>query len=243
MLGRLKYLLWGWRERRRVREAFSEYLSPALVDQLARDPDALKLHGETRDVTVMVCGLQGFVTISERLKDELQTLSALHNGFLTPMTDRILQNGGTIDRFMGGRILAFWNAPIETEGHPAAACRAALAMRGALSELNADPPDLGPIASQLLPLRFSIGLDTGPCAVGNFGSEQRFDYSAYGEPVSRAERLEVLASEYDVDILVTDAVRRAAPDFAVSELGRISAGQTEQDTVPLFALLGEAGER
>ena len=90
MLGRLKYLLWGWRERRRVREAFSEYLSPALVDQLARDPDALKLHGETRDITVMVCGLQGFVAISERLNDELQP-PQLH---ISPHVDAPCTQGG-----------------------------------------------------------------------------------------------------------------------------------------------------
>src|SRR5690606_21141458 len=125
-------------QRQRVRSAFRQYLSPALVDQLAREPGRLVLGGESREMTVLFSDVRGFTAISERLQGHPQELTRLMNRLLTPLSGAILDNQGTIDKYMGDAIMAFWNAPLRDDDHARNACRAALAMQAALARLNAE---------------------------------------------------------------------------------------------------------
>ncbi|PLX36067.1 MAG: adenylate/guanylate cyclase domain-containing protein [Hyphomicrobiales bacterium] len=216
------------RARRRIRTAFSRYLAPDLVDELADDPARLVLGGEIRPLTVLFCDIRGFTTLAEGL--DAEALTAIINGFLTPMTDVILSNRGTIDKYMGDAVMAFWNAPMDDADHAVHACRAALVMRDELAALNTrragDPITVG------------IGLNSGPCCVGNLGSEQRFDYSAIGDTVNIASRLEDLTKTYGVTTIAGDDTVAEAPGFAWLELDRIRAkGKTE--AVTLYALAGD----
>ena len=211
------------REKREVRTAFSQYLAPAMVERLAADPSQLKLGGETREMTFLFCDVRGFTTISEGYKSDPQALTRLINKFLTPMTDRILASRGTIDKYMGDCIMAFWNAPLDDPAHPVNACRAALAMRSELVELNkriaVEDEQAG---RRHIPLAIGIGLNSGSVVVGNMGSDQRFDYSVLGDAVNLASRLEGQSKTYGVDIVVGETTRAAAPGFAYLELDLIA---------------------
>ncbi|MSP49427.1 MAG: adenylate/guanylate cyclase domain-containing protein [Alphaproteobacteria bacterium] len=211
------------REKREVRTAFSQYLAPAMVERLASDPSQLKLGGETRDMTFLFCDVRGFTTISESFKSDPQALTRLINRFLTPMTDAILAKRGTIDKYMGDCIMAFWNAPLDDRDHSANACRAALVMRAELVALN------GRLAAEaekegrrFLALAIGIGLNSGNAVVGNMGSDQRFDYSVLGDAVNLASRLEGQSKTYGVDIVVGETTKAAAPGFAYLELDLIA---------------------
>lgn len=226
-------------EKRYVRSAFSQYLSPALVEQLANDPDRLRLGGEKRDMTMLFCDVRGFTTISEIFKSDPQGLTRLINRFLTPLTDVILANRGTIDKYMGDCIMAFWNAPLDDPDHAANACRAALRMFDALTEVNERlASEASPGAQPLPPLRIGAGLNSGEVVVGNMGSEQRFDYSVLGDAVNLASRLEGQSKNYGVGIVIGEETQRRAPGFATLELDLIAVkGKTE--AIRIFALLGD----
>ena len=192
-------LLLSERDERFVRRAFGLYLAPAMVDRLAEAPDRLKLGGEERELTILFCDIRGFTTLSEGL-DPVE-LTTLLNDFLTPMTRALMERGATIDKYMGDAIMAFWNAPLDQPDHAARAIDGMLAMRGALEELNA-------VARR--PIAIGVGLNTGPCCVGNLGSEQRFNYSAIGDAVNVASRIEGLTKAYGLDNLVAAETVRAA---------------------------------
>jgi adenylate cyclase len=217
------------RERERVRQAFGQYLAPALVEQLARDPKKLKLGGEVRELTLLFLDLRGFTAMSERLTAE--EVTRFLNRFLTPMTEAVMAHGGTVDKYMGDALMAFWNAPLDQPDHAARACRAALAVRGRFAALKAElgAPELG----------IGVGLNTGPASVGNMGSTQRFDYSAIGDTVNTASRLEGLSKLYGLDIVAGEGVRAAAPELAWLELDRVRVvGKSRPVTV--HTLLAEA---
>lgn len=216
------------REKRFVRNAFGHYLSPTLVERLAHDPAALKLGGETRELTVLFSDIRGFTGLSEKLQPD--ELTALLNGFLTPMTEILLQSEATIDKYMGDAIMAFWNAPLPIEVHPAKACAAALAMVEGLERMN---------TSRATPLKIGIGLNTGIACVGNLGSTQRFSYSAIGDAVNLASRVEGLTKQYGVAILVTEDVRAAAGSLAFLEIDLVRV-VGRLGPVPVHALLGNA---
>lgn len=224
-------------ERRRVRVAFSRYLAPTLVTQLANSPERLKLGGEMREMTLMFCDIRGFTTISERF--DAQGLTSFINRFLTPMTDVILASHGTIDKYMGDAIMAFWNAPLDDPEHVAHACHAALAMRAKLVELNDQwrqeaEEDRKPYSD----VHIGIGINTGVCCVGNMGSDQRFDYSVLGDDVNLASRLEGQSKTYGVDIVMGERTAAVAPSLATLELDLIRVkGKTHP--VHVFALLGD----
>ncbi len=228
------------RRRKQVSQAFGRYLSPVLVQQLARSPDRLKLGGELRDMTIMFADVRGFTSLSERLRDDPEALTSLINRFLTPMTDSVLEFGGTIDKYIGDCVMAFWNAPLPDERHAANACGAALAMLAALARLNeelaAAPSDAShPIAG--LRLDMGIGINTGRCIVGNMGSLRRFDYSVLGDPVNLASRLEAQSKNYGMPVILSEFTRRLAPDYAALELDLIAVkGKTE--AVRVFGLMG-----
>ena len=216
------------REKQQVRDAFGHYLAPALVERLADDPRALRLGGETRELTVLFSDIRGFTALSETLDPD--ELTALLNGFLTPMTEVLLSSEATIDKYMGDAVMAFWNAPLDIAGHPRKACLAALAMLEALDRLN---------AGRAAPLAIGIGLHTGPACVGNLGSAQRFSYSAIGDGVNLASRVEGLTKTYGVAVLVTEATRTAAGDLAFLEVDRVRVVGRDR-AVTVFALLGDA---
>lgn len=183
------------REKRYIRNAFGHYLAPSLVSRLSDEPSALKLGGELKELTLLFCDIRGFTSLSEGLDPE--GLTKLLNDFLTPMTDELLQSGATIDKYMGDAIMAFWNAPLPVDDHRAAARRAALAMMHRLETLNAETG---------ANINIGIGLNTGECCVGNLGSLQRFNYSAIGDAVNVAARIESITKAYGLPILFADTV-------------------------------------
>lgn len=223
-------------ERRQVRNAFSRYMSPVMVERLARDPGQLRLGGETRELTLLFCDLRGFTTISEEY--DAEALTSLVNRFLTPITRITLEHGGTIDKYMGDAMMAFWNAPLDNEHHAVDAAKAALLIRDCLAPLNAElAAEAAAQGREPRPLKVGIGLNTGKACVGNMGSEQRFDYSALGDEVNLASRLEGLSKQYGVDIVIGSRTCAALRDFTTIELDRIRVvGKTAPVTV--HGLLG-----
>ncbi|MEZ5775481.1 MAG: adenylate/guanylate cyclase domain-containing protein [Hyphomicrobiaceae bacterium] len=224
-------------ERRRVRSAFSHYMAPAMVEELARRPDKLRLGGENRHMTLLFADVRGFTTLSEGL--DAQSLTRFVNRLFSPLSNEILANRGTIDKYMGDAVMAFWNAPLDDPAHARNACRAALAMLKALERLNREwvaealaagrPPK---------PVSIGVGLNTGECCVGNLGSDQRFDYSVIGDIVNAASRIEGLTKGYRVPIIVGEATAKEADGLAFLELDRVNLrGKTERTRI--FALLGD----
>ena len=374
------------RQRRYIRQTFGQYLSPALVNQLADDPGKVRLGGDTREMTFMFSDVRGFTSISENFQDDPQGLTALINRFLTPMTNAVLRQSGTVDKYMGDCIMAFWNAPLEDPRHATHACQAALDMHKALEKLNAElrqeaagdtaqaahtdyslakryslgiggesdavkafelfkreaeqgfanaqyslgkayrdgagvEADLAAAAkwflaaaeqgyakaqrhigtrlargvgverddvqalmwltlagqaglaaaeegrkrliknmttaqiteaeqwarlwrprvsgARAIKLEIGVGLNTGPCVVGNMGSEQRFDYSVLGDAVNLAARLEGQSKNYGVGIVISEETRNQAPEFAAIELDLIAV-KGKREAVRIFGLVGDA---
>ncbi len=237
LVGSLQNYLHSEAQRRRVRGAFSRYLAPALVDELATHPEKLRLGGEMREMTLLFSDVRGFTSISERLDPE--ALTHLINAFLTPMTEIILASRGCIDKYMGDCVMAFWNAPLDDPEHPAHACEAALAMLQALAQLNARLAAGDPVLGRPLPpLAIGIGLNTGLCCVGNMGSDQRFDYSVIGDEVNLASRLEGQSARYGVPIVIGENTRARVPGFAALELDRIRV-KGKSRPVRIHALMGD----
>lgn len=224
-------------ERKHVRDAFGLYISPDFMQELTENPDKLKLGGEIRDLTIMFTDIRRFTSISEGLSPE--ELIQLMNDFLTPMSDLVMKHRGTIDKYMGDAMMAFWNAPLDDAEHAANACRAALKMQAALDpineqvELRAKEKGEEPIL-----LKAGIGLNTGPCAVGNMGSRQRFAYSTLGDAVNLASRLEGQTKSYDVGILAGESTYDAVPGFAFLELDLLQV-KGKLKPVKVYALLGD----
>ena len=189
-------------ERGEIRKAFSTYLSPDLVAEISKNPEKLKLGGERREVTVLFADIRGFTTMSEGYKDKPEELTVLLNDLLTPLTREIMDQKGTIDKYMGDAIMAFWNAPVDVPNHPRIACEVAIAMMIALEVLNKELMSHERISQ---PLKIGIGLNTGEVTVGNLGSEQRFDYSCLGDAINLGARLEGLSKAYGVPIVIGEA--------------------------------------
>jgi adenylate cyclase len=223
----LNYRLTETRQRE-VREAFSRYMSPHYVAELARNPEKLKLGGEIKQITVMFCDIRGFTTLSEGLSSE--QLGHLINEFLTPMTDIIMAHKGTIDKYIGDCIMAFWNAPLDDPDHAKNAVVAAQDMRERLVELNEAWLEEGRPE-----LHIGIGVNTGECSVGNFGSHQRFNYSLLGDPVNLSSRLEGLTKQYGVDLIIGEDTAARLDDPGLIELDLVAVkGKTR--AVRIFTL-------
>ena len=191
------------RLRKQIKKQFEHYLDPAMVKKLQKDPSLLKLGGETREMTFLFSDIRGFTPISEKYKGNPEGLTKLINRFLTCMTDVIIANGGTIDKFMGDCIMAFWNAPIENSKHRELAVKSAVEMTVALAELN-----MHLHAEGLPKINIGIGINTGQALVGNMGSEQRFDYSVIGDAVNLASRLESSSKTLKQTIVIGDETRK-----------------------------------
>jgi adenylate cyclase len=237
LVGTLVVFLRTERERNRVRHAFSHYMAPALVERLADDPSRLKLGGETRDMTLLFSDVRGFTGISEGL--DAEELTRFLNSLFTPLSNIILDEQGTIDKFMGDAVMAFWNAPLDDSAHPSHACSAALRMMREMETLNERWREEAEAKGRpFKPVRLGIGLNTGICCVGNLGSETRFDYSVIGDNVNVASRLEGQSKTYDVGTVVGESTTARAPDFAFLELDLLKVkGKTEATRA--FALLGD----
>lgn len=223
-------------ERRQVRDAFGLYISPDFMKELTSDPDKLQLGGEIKPLTVMFTDIRSFTTISEGLTPT--ELIQLMNDFLTPMSDLVMQNRGTIDKYMGDAMMAFWNAPLDDENHERNACISALQMNAALVPINeAVKKKAEEIGKEPVLLNAGIGINTGPCAVGNMGSKQRFAYSTLGDAVNLASRLEGQTKNYGVNILIGQETFNAIPDFAALEFDLIQV-KGKSEPVHIYALLG-----
>jgi len=171
--------------KQQIKKQFEHYLAPAMVQKLQKNPDLLKLGGETRNMTFLFCDIRGFTPISEKYKGNPEGLTKLINRFLTKMTDVIISHGGTIDKFMGDCIMAFWNAPLDVDNHAELAVQSAKVMMDELKMLNMQLK-----VEELPEIKIGIGINTGEALVGNMGSDQRFDYSVIGDDVNLASRLE-----------------------------------------------------
>jgi adenylate cyclase len=226
-------------QRRQIRSAFGQYLSPAFVEQLAQSPEKLKLGGEERDMTIMFSDMRGFTTISETYKNNPQGLTALMNRLLTPLTNAILARKGTIDKYMGDAVMAFWNAPLDDREHQLNACNAAIDMLDRIDELNKQREQEAKEAGQaFVPLKIGVGVNTGNCVVGNMGSDTRFNYSVFGDAVNLASRLEGQTKEYGFPIIVGSKTVQAVKDnFAILEIDFIMVkGKKEPEVV--YAVVG-----
>jgi len=225
-------------EKRRVRGQFSQYMSPELVDQLAREPDRLKLGGETRMMTILFCDLRGFTTISEQFKTDPQGLTQLINKFLTPMTAIIRSQKGTIDKYIGDCIMSFWNAPLDDPDHADNACRSVLLMHEGMVRLNEELEAEAKAAGRRhVPLAIGIGLNSGEVVAGNMGSDQRFDYTVLGDAVNLSSRLEGQSKTYGVGTVIGEVTRQMAPSFAHLELDLIAV-KGKKEAVRIYTVFG-----
>jgi adenylate cyclase len=221
-------------QRTQIRHAFGQYLAPALVEQLAQSPEKLVLGGEQREMTILFSDVRGFTTFAEIYKNDPQGLTTLMNRFLTPLTNAIIDRMGTIDKYMGDAIMAFWNAPLDDPAHEVNACEAALDMLYRLKTLNHQREQEAAASGALFtPIEIGIGINTGQCVVGNMGSDLRFDYSVLGDSVNLASRLEGQCKTYGLPIIIGSKTALAVKErFALLEIDFIAVkGKKDPDVV------------
>ncbi|KKB13063.1 hypothetical protein VE25_03985 [Devosia geojensis] len=212
-------------DRRKLRNAFAYYVAPSLLAEIEENADTLRLGGEVRDLTVMFCDVRNYTSISERMRPE--DVLGLLNRLFDRLAHCITTERGTIDKFMGDAIMAFWNAPLDVPHHPRRACRAALAMRDAVAALNAS--EVGE------PIAIGIGISSGEALVGNMGSSERFDYSCVGDTVNVASRIEGACKVVHYGILVSEATAAAICDMAVLPAGHVHLrGVSEPQSVHIL---------
>lgn len=235
------------RKRREIRGAFGQYVSPDVVNQLSNEPGMLKLGGQTRELTILFSDVRGFTTISESFRHDPAGLTLLMNRFLTVLSNAILHQGGTIDKFMGDAVMAFWNAPLDKKDHAHASCRAAIKMLADVQKLNDEAEreyearaDKSRVFHRI---NVGIGINSGLCVVGNMGSDARFDYTALGDAVNLASRLEGQSKPYGVSIVLgNNTAERVLDDFALLELDLIRVkGKNEPERI--FGLFGDEAVR
>ena len=216
-------------ERRKVRNAFSQYMSPVMVEKLAQSNKSLKLGGERREMTFLFSDIRGFTAISEKYKDDPESLTVLINSILTVLSDEVLDQDGTIDKYMGDCIMAFWNAPSEDPFHREKSIEAAFKMSEALNKLNESLDRKGENK-----LSIGIGINSGECIVGNMGSEKRFDYTVLGDAVNLASRLEGQSGNYGMQIILgEETIKKISKDeYFKFELDLISVkGKSEPTSI------------
>ena len=223
------------RQKAFLKHAFRHYLSHEVIEEMLRNPAQLQLGGERRELTILFSDLQGFSTFSERL--DPQELTALLNDYLSDMTDIIMEEGGTLDKYEGDAIIAFWNAPVEQPDHAARACRAALRCHRRLDERRQEF-----IERTGVELKARIGINTGPVVVGNMGSRKRFNYTVLGDAANLASRLEGANKAFGTFLMASEYTWRQASDAVMGrEIGllRVVGRKTP---VRVFELMGFAGE-
>jgi adenylate cyclase len=214
-------------ERSRVRGAFAQYLSPEMVNRLAESSESLVLGGEKKEMTFLFSDIRGFTKISEQYKDDPEALTQLINQLLTVLSNAILDHGGTIDKYMGDCIMAFWNAPTDQTNHRQLAIEAAHSMNDALSKFNEEVK-----GSLNFKLEIGIGINSGECIVGNMGSDKRFDYTVLGDAVNLASRLESQSSNYGLHMIVGENTYMNDSAFYMIEIDKIAVkGKSSAETI------------
>ncbi|MEH6475497.1 MAG: adenylate/guanylate cyclase domain-containing protein [Sneathiella sp.] len=229
-------------QRSQIRSAFAHYLSPAMVSRLMESPDQLQLGGEVRTMSFLFCDIRGFTGISEQFNDDPKGLTKLINDFLTPMTDIILTHGGTIDKYMGDCIMAFWNAPLDDPEHQKNAVEAAKLMHIELNNVN-EKTRLKAEAEgrKFIPINVGIGINSGQCVVGNMGSEQRFDYSVLGDAVNLAARLEGQCKAYGMETIIGPDTAAEVNQTTIMELDLIAV-KGKSEAVRIYGCLEKEAE-
>ena len=222
------------RERRFIKNVFRHYLSPEVIERIIEDPSLLRLGGERREITSFFSDLAGFTSISEALSPE--DLVRLLNTYLSNMTEIILDSGGTLDKYEGDAIIAFWNAPLDHDDHATRACLAALRCQQRLDELR---PDFQDQYGHSIYMR--IGVNSGPAVVGNMGSHRRFDYTAMGDTINLAARLEGAGKQYRVSTLISENTYDLAKESVVAREVDIIRVVGKEKPVKVYELIGEKG--
>ena len=219
--------------KQQIKKQFGTYLSPDMVLILQKNPELLRLGGETKKLSILFADIRGFTPISEQYKTDPQGLTTLINRFLTPMTNLIMSEKGTIDKYMGDCIMAFWNAPVNVDNHEEQAVKSALEMVDKLSELNVELEGEGK-----LPIKIGIGINTGEVVVGNMGSDNRFDYSILGDAANLASRLEGQSKGYGVTIILGEDTAKAVDNELFNiELDKIAV-KGKKEAIRIFTVLG-----
>ena len=224
------------KEGRKLRGVFGHYVSPAILAEIESNPRALKLGGEIRDVTVMFVDIENFTPLSEKLKPE--DLVHVINTLLDACSKAILAERGTIDKYIGDAVMAFWNAPVPVADHQYHAARAALGIRHAMADLNKQP-ELATLLKALgaKPLAVRVGLASGPACVGNMGSTERFDYSVLGETVNTASRAEGTCKRIGHDITIAGDISARTATLACLYAGKVPM-KGKSLVQPIHALIG-----
>ena len=218
------------RSKRELANLFGTYVQPELVDEMVKDPLSYSMKATNKELTVMFCDMRGFTKMSETM--EPTKLQELLNAVFSRLTDVIQANRGTIDKYMGDCVMAFWGAPVETPNHAQLAVKTALEMSAAIRKINEEHRAAG-----IPEIGIGIGLNSGPMCVGDMGSDIRRSYTVIGDAVNLGSRLEGLSKVYGVDIVVSETTRRLAPEFAWQELDKVRVKGKDQ-AVAIFYPLG-----
>ena len=225
-----------FRLKQQIKKQFGTYLSPALVEKLQKNPEGLRLGGETKDLSIMFTDVRGFTTISEHYGADVQGLTQIMNRYMTAMTAKILDNNGTLDKYIGDAQMAFWNAPLDDADHAKHAVKTALEMLGDLERFNDE------IRLEGIPaFGMGLGINTGSVVVGNMGSSQRFDYTCLGDSVNLASRLEGQSKPYCVKMILGERTAELVRDtYTLAELDEIAVkGKTKG--VKIFTIVDGTG--
>jgi adenylate cyclase len=214
------------RGKRELANLFGTYVPPELVDEMVKDPDSYSMKARNQELTVMFCDMRGFTSMSEKM--EPTQLQALLNSVFNRLTELIRSNCGTIDKYMGDCVMAFWGAPVELPNHAHLAVKTAMEMASAVRKINEEHRTVG-----ALEIGIGIGLNTGTMCVGDMGSEVRRSYTVIGDSVNLGSRLEGLSKVYGVDIVASQATRKAAPEFVWQELDRVRV-KGRKESVAIF---------
>ena len=216
-----------------IKKQFGTYLSPAMVEKLQENPDLLKLGGDTRELSIMFTDVRGFTSISEHYGSDVQGLTQIMNRYMTAMTAKILENEGTLDKYIGDAQMAFWNAPLDDKQHAKNAVKTALSMLGDLDEFNRSIACEG-----VPPFGMGLGINTGMVVVGNMGSDQRFDYTCLGDAVNLASRLEGQSKPYGVKLVIgSKTAEYVADEYFIIELDTIAVKGKKQG-VNIYTVIG-----
>jgi adenylate cyclase len=222
------------RQKLQIKKQFGTYLSPALVEKLQRNPELLQLGGESRELSIMFTDVRGFTAISEHYGKDVQGLTKIMNRYMTAMTKQIIENNGTLDKYIGDAQMAFWNAPVDEPNHAKMAVKTALEMMDSLDEFNKEV-----VAEGVPAFGMGLGINTGVVVVGNMGSDQRFDYTCLGDHVNLASRLEGQSKPYGVRIVLgPETANQVSDTYSIFELDRIAV-KGKKEGVKIFTLATE----
>jgi adenylate cyclase len=220
-------------QKQQIKKQFGTYLSPAMVEKLQKNPELLRLGGDSRELSIMFTDVRGFTSISEHYGADVQGLTKIMNRYMTAMTAKIIENEGTLDKYIGDAQMAFWNAPLDDANHAKNAVRTALEMMESLDAFNREV-----MAEGVPPFGMGLGINTATVVVGNMGSDQRFDYTCLGDGVNLASRLEGQSKPYHVKIVLGPlTAKQIADEYFTLELDCLAV-KGKKEGVNIFTVLG-----